>query len=185
MKGRLNLASRPFRNEALPNLLFVGALGLALALTAWHVLRLRALLGDGSSALHQQVRAQEAELVALREQVRSLRAPAPEAGTLAEWRVVKDLVDRRTFSWTLLLSRLEAALPPGIRLISIAPRVHAGRVDLDLAGAARTREDGFEFARALQEQGSFKNVYPASMDSTSRGEEFSFVMVYSPPEARP
>jgi len=185
VKGRLNLASRPFRNEALPNLLFVAGLSLALALSAWHVRHLRALLGDTSSALQQQVRAHEAELLLLREQVRAQRAPAPASGTLAEWRAVKDLIDRQTFSWTLLLSRLEAALPPGIRLITIAPRVQAGRIELELTAAARSREDGFEFVRALQEQGNFKNVYPAQMDTTPRGEEFSFVMVYSPPEARP
>jgi len=184
VKGRLNLASRPFRNEALPNLLFVFGLVLAMALSVLHGVHLRWLLGDTSSALHQQLAAQQAELQALRREVQAVRAPAPEVAKLLEWRAVKDLVDRATFSWTLLLSRLEAVLPPGLRLVAITPRVAAGQVQLELTAIARTREDGFDFARALQEQGSFKNVYPSGVEASPRGEEFTLVMVYSPPEAR-
>lgn len=185
MRGRLNLASRPFKNEALPNLLFALGTALALALTVLHGLHLRGLLGESASALHQQIASQQAELARLRGEARSLRAPPPERGQLAEWRTVKDLVDRRTFSWTLLLSRLESVMPPGIRLLAIAPRLTAGQVQLELRAAARTREDGFDFARALQEQGSFRNVYPSGVERTPRGEEFTLVMVYRPPEGRP
>jgi Tfp pilus assembly protein PilN len=185
VRGRLNLASRPFRNEALPNLLFVVGLVSGLGLTVFHAMHLRGLLGDSSSALQQQVRAQDAELQSLRDQVRAQRVPAPEASKLAEWRTVKDLVDRRTFSWTLLLSRLEATLPAGIRLLAIAPRLQSGRIELELTAIARSREDGYDFARALQEQGSFTNVYPTTVDASARGEEFRLMMVYSPPEARP
>ena len=185
MRSRLNLASRPFRNEALPNLLFVAGLVAGVGLTAWHVLHLRALLGETSGALHEQGRAREAELLSLREQVRAQRMPAPEASRLQEWRVVKDLVDRRTFSWTLLLSRLESALPPGIRLIAIVPRVNQGEIQVELSVVGRSREDGFEFARVLQEQGHFRNVYPAMVGDSQRGQEFTLVMQYKPREERP
>ena len=148
MKGRLNLASRPFRNEALPNLLFGLGLLLTLSLSVLHGLRLRALLGETASVLHQQVASQEAKLFALRREALGLRTPTPEAARLAEWRTVKDLVDRRTFSWTLLLSRLASVVPPGIRLLAITPRLAAGQVELELQAVARTRDDGFDFARA-------------------------------------
>lgn len=185
MRGRLNLASRPFRNEALPNLLFVAGLLAVLGLTALHVAHLRALQGEGAGVVREQVRAQEAELQSLREQLRGLRLPAPEASRVAEWRVVKDLVDRRTFSWTLLLARLESALPPGIRLVAIAPRVHQGEIELELNAIARSREDGFEFARALQELGHFRNVYPSMLGESPRGQEFTLMLRYKPVEGRP
>lgn len=185
MSERLNLASRPFRNEALPNLLFVVGLLLTLALSVLHGMRLQNLLGGTSSALRTQVTGQEAELAALRRDAQAVRAPMPATERLAEWRTVKDLVDRRTFAWTLLLSRLESTLPSGIRLLAITPRLVSGQVQLELLALARTREDGFDFARSLQEQGSFKNVYPSAVDTSPKGEQFTFEMLYQPPEARP
>ena len=185
MRARLNLASQPFRNEALPNLAFVLGSLLALGFTVQHALHLRGLLGETSSSLHQQVASLETQLLSLRRDVQSVRAPMPESAKLAEWRVVKDLVDRRSFSWTLLLSRLESLLPAGIRLEAIAPSLTAGQIHIEMQAIARSREEGFDFARTLQEQGSFKEVYPTGVEPSSRGEHFSYVMVYRAPEGRP
>lgn len=185
MRARLNLASQPFRNEALPNLAFALGSLLALALTVQHALHLRGLLGETSSSLHQQVGSLESELLSLRREIRFVHAPLPENAQLAEWRVVQDLVDRRTFSWTLLFRRLESVLPVGIRLESITPSLASGQIHIELQAIARTREEGFDFARALQEQGSFRDVLPTSVDTFPRGEHFTYVMVYRPPEGRP
>lgn len=185
MRARLNLASQPFRNEALPNVAFLIGFFMALAFTVQHARHLRGLLGEASSSLHQQVGALEQELLSLRREIQSVRAPLPENAKVAEWRAVKDLVDRRTFSWTLLFSRLESVLPAGIRLASITPSLASGQIHIELQAIARTREEGFDFAHALQEQGSFKNVLPTSVDTSPRGEHFSYVMVYRPPEGRP
>lgn len=185
MRARLNLASRPFRNEALPNLIFVLGLAAAFAVSVVHGMRLRGLVGEASSALHQQIASQQAELLSLRREVQAVRAPVPEGAKLNELRTVKDLVDRRAFSWTLLFSRLESLLPPGIRLLAITPSLSAGQIRLELAAVARTREEGFDFARALQEQGSFRNVLPVSVETSPKGEQFSYTMVYRPPEGQP
>lgn len=186
MRARLNLASRPFRNEALPNLGFLLALLLGVGATAQHALHLRRLLGETSSTLHTQVVALEQELQQLRSEARSGRVAAPLPATLAEWRVVKALVDRRSFSWSQLLSRLEEALPAGVRLTSIAPlNPAADRVPLEVAAVARSRDEGFEFARVLLQQGSFRDVYPESVRSTPRGEEFVYQLSYRSPEQRP
>ena len=181
MKARLNLATRPFRNEALPNLLFVLGALLALGLSGEHVLRLRSVLGETSSVLDRQAAAAEQELVALRREAQAARVAAPEPAKVAEWRAVKDLVDKRVFSWSLLLSRLQGVLPPGVRLLSITPSVTAGLIRLELAAVARSREEGFELARALEAEGNFKQVYPLTVQTSPRGEEFSYVMSYRQP----
>ena len=181
MKARLNLATRPFRNEALPNLLFVAGVLLTAALTAEQALHLRGLLGERSSALQQQSAAKAIELAALRREAQAARVAAPEPAKLAEWRIVKDLVDKRVFSWSLLLARLQGVLSPGVRLLSIAPSVSAGQIRLEVTAVARTREEGFELARALESEGNFKQVYPLSLQTSARGEEFTYVMTYRPP----
>lgn len=181
MKARLNLATRPFRNEALPNLLFVAGVLLAGFVSVKHALLLRGLVGDASSTLHQQASATEQELLALRREAQAAKVAAPDPATLAEWRTVKELVDRRAFSWSGLLSRLQSVLPAGVRVLAITPKLAGGRIQLDLSAVARTREEGFELARALEAQGNFKHVYPQAVQSAERGEEFTYVMVYDPP----
>lgn len=184
MRARLNLASRPFRNEALPNLAFALALLAGVALTLQHAVRLRQLLGTSSSALHQQVATLEQELTAVRRQLQAARVEAPAPAALAEWRAVKALVDQRCFSWSLLLSRLESVVPPGVRLIAITPS-SGEPVRLSVDAVARSRDEGYDFARALQAQGSFQGVYPLGVATSARGEEFSYTMTYAPPGPKP
>ncbi len=185
MRERLNLASRPFRNESLPNLGFALVSVFALALTVQHAFALRGLLGERSSALHTQAAGLESELSSLRREAQSVRVQAPESGRLAEWRAVKELVDRRTFSWTLLLSRLESVLPAGVRLETIAPSLSGGVLRLELRAVARSRDVGYDFAAALQAQGSFDAVLPRAVDSEAKGERFSYTMVYLSKQAQP
>jgi Tfp pilus assembly protein PilN len=123
-----NLARRPFRNERLPNLLFALAGVAVLALTVRHGLIIRALMPGQTSALHAEVTQLEKKSQRLRAEQAGLRDLAPDPRALARWVLVKDLVDRRAFSWTGLFARLEALLPEGARLVSVAPSVHHGEI---------------------------------------------------------
>jgi Tfp pilus assembly protein PilN len=175
----LNLASQPFRNETLPALLLVmGAVAL-LVLTLEHALVIRRVLPGQTSASHREVAALEDESARLRAEARTLRGPRPDAGSVARWSALKELVDRRAFSWTGLL---EDVLPPGVRLESITPKVTKDGVKLDLEAVARSYEQGLELIRLLEDRPEFEEVYPLS-----RGEEeethFRYTMRYLPPEA--
>lgn len=175
----VNLASEPFRNQALPRLL-LGLAWLALAAATFqHALALRRLHSARASSLDQEVAALEAEGARLRSEAKALlRAPRPAPQLLAEWAVLKDLVDRRTFSWTALFSQLERVLPSDIRLVSIAPRVRKGSVGLDLVAAARSPQAGLDFMRILEEAEEFEDVYPPRVGQDERGGEFSYTMTY-------
>lgn len=175
----LNLASRPFRNEALPALLFVIA-GLALlALSLEHALLLRRLLSGSTSALNKEVAVLEAELARLR-RTAAEQPPQPGKDTLARWAVLKNLVDRRTFSWTELLASLEEVLPPGVRIETITPSVRPGEVRLDVSAVVRSSEDGLGFVHALEERPEFAEVYPLSVNEKADGIEFRYSMRYLP-----
>lgn len=172
----LNLAQRPFRNERLAATAFVAAAAVLIGVTAWHAVVIRSLLPAQTSERHREVEALEAELGKLRDEARTLKTETPPASTLAQWNLVKDLVDRRAFSWTGLFARLEQVMPEGVRLTSISPSVRKGQVDLDVDAAVRSREAGWEFVRVLEAGGDFHSVYPRS----ENGNEFRYVIRYRP-----
>jgi len=172
-----NLALRPFRNQRLPNLLFALASVVLLALTVRHAFLVRALLPGRTSALHDEVTRLEGEATRLRAEQASLRGLAPDPKALARWVVVKDLVDRRAFSWTMLFARLEERLPDGARLVSIAPSLRRGQVGLDVQAVVRSPEVGWLFIRALEEGGDFDEVFPLSEGQNG---EFHYTMHYRP-----
>lgn len=172
-----NLARLPFRNERLPNLLFAAAAVALVALTVRHAFLVRALLPGRTSALHEEVTRLEAEAVRLRAEQASLRGVAPEPKALARWLVVKELVDRRAFSWTNLFARLEERLPEGARLVSITPTVHRGEIALDVQAVVRSPEVGWQFIRILEEGGDFADVFPLT---EGLGGEFHYTMRYRP-----
>jgi Tfp pilus assembly protein PilN len=180
----LNLASRPFRNERLPALLFTLALVVLAALTVRHALLVVQLLPGRTAARHTEIAGLEKEAVELRAASQSLRRPDPDKTTLARWGAVKGLVDRRTFAWTSLLARLEAALPHGVRLLSIQPAWDkTGVVRLDLRANAEDADDGFAFVKALEERPDFEDVFPTSKEPRDEGTDFVYTMRYLPQNA--
>jgi Tfp pilus assembly protein PilN len=172
-----NLARRPFVNERLPNLVFAVAAVVMLGLTVRHALLIRALLPRRTSALHDEVTRLEEESKRLRSEQASLRSVAPEPKALARWIVIKELVDRRAFSWTGLFARLEERLPEGARLVSIAPAVRRGEIVLDVQAVVRSPEVGWQFIRSLEEDGAFDDVFPLSEGESG---EFHYTMRYRP-----
>jgi Tfp pilus assembly protein PilN len=176
---RLNLASEPFRNETLPAVLLVlGALVLG-GITVQHALTIRRLLPDRTSAAHREAAALEAEAARLREESAAVRTTRPEPAVLAQWVLLKDLVDRRAFSWTGLFSVLEQALPPGVRLLSISPEVEKGAMRLTLTAAARSYEQGIELIRILEDRPEFADVLPRTRDAEEES-RFRYEMRYVP-----
>ena len=177
----LNLATQPFRNERLPVLALAVAAAAVLALTVQHALLLRELRPARTSATRKEAAALEAESARLRAEARAPRAPRGEPAGLAEWGLIKDLVDRRAFSWTLLFAHLESVLPDGVHLTSIVPTVKKGEVLLDVAAIARTPEDAREFVRRLEGREEFDDVY--LREEGDRG-EVRFTMKYRPSLSR-
>lgn len=185
MRGALNLASRPFRNETLPNLGFLVALLTVILLTAQHVVTLRDVLAGATSERQAEVASLATDLGQLRQEARDLRTARADPGRIAEWVVVKGIVDRRVFSWSQLLARLAAVLPPGVRTVAITPRMEGRRVRVELVVVTRSREEGFEFAGLLRERAGFEGVYPVAVVRVDDGERFTYTLWYEPERAVP
>ncbi|HLA78201.1 MAG TPA: hypothetical protein VJU18_11530 [Vicinamibacteria bacterium] len=172
----LNLASRPFRNQRLPTLLLALA-GVALVVvTARHALLIRDLLPDRTSASHQQMAALEAEVKDAVAVAAKVKVEAPDASSTKEWAALRELVDRRTFSWTWLLGVLEEALPRGVRLVSVTPGVTKGQLTLELQAIAETMADGLELIQALEAREEIADVYPTSRSTDEKGVAFRLTM---------
>ena len=175
----LNLASQPFRNEALPAVLLVLGAVLLAGVTVRHALAIRRLLPDRTSAVHREAAALEAEAARLREESRAHRVTRPEPSALAQWTLLKDLVDKRAFSWTGLFSDLEEALPPGVRLLTISPEVERGVMLLELTAVARSYEQGIDLIRILEDRPEFADVLPVRRDAEEES-RFEYKMRYVP-----
>jgi Tfp pilus assembly protein PilN len=180
----LNLASRPFRNERLPALLLALGFTAAGAITIKQAIAVRALMPGRTSSLARQVAELENERERLRQEQSQLRAPRPEASVLAQWTLVKDLVDSRTFSWSGLFSFLEETLPKGVRLVSIAPKFEEGERTVQIVGVARTHEDLLEFIKVLEDRPEFDDVLPQNRDVNEQNLiDFRLTMAYRPPSS--
>ena len=177
-----NLATRPLRNERLPAVLMTLALVGLLGLSIKHALVLRGLLPSRTAAVEGEVRALEQELRELRSEALTLPRPTPEARLLSEWQALRGLVDRRTFSWTRLLSRLEDVLPVGVKISSVAPTMNDGRITVEIAAVGRTITDGFGVMKVLEATPDFEEVVPSSVGQAQSGDdsEIHYKMTYTP-----
>jgi Tfp pilus assembly protein PilN len=176
----LNLARRPFRNERLPTLLLgLAFLGLAVA-TVRHVLLAWELLPGRARDVESQVVGLDREIATLRaESIELLRLEA-SPDELKEWAAVAGLVDRRAFSWTGLFAALEGALPPGVRLVSIAPQVRDGRTELAMTAVGRGTEDALALFQALQTHEAFEGAFLNGFTEGREGVDISCTVRYAP-----
>lgn len=189
MHAPYNLATRPFRNETLPALLLAAGWVVMLAGTVAHVLAVRRLLPASTSALHQEVADLEQRIARLDERAQGFKRDVPPA-TLADWTFVKDLVDRRVFSWTRLLADIGQALPPGVRVTTVTPDVREGRLNVELQAVMRAAVEGLDLVRRLEESPQFSEVTPLAATESADGRQMRLRMNYDlpadpPPAARP
>jgi Tfp pilus assembly protein PilN len=156
-----NLATRPFYNERIVRLWIAVAALLVAALTVLNVSRVL-YYSRSDTELKSEASRDEARATDLRASAAKLRASVDmtqvEAAS-AQARLANDLIDRRTFSWTLLMNQLEATLPPDVRVTAVRPKVESGgRIVLTLAVVARGVEDVNEFLESMEATGAFTGL---------------------------
>jgi hypothetical protein len=174
----LNLARRPLRNERLPTLLLSLACVALAALTVRHATVAWELRDGGARDVAGQVVSYEHEIEVLGEEAATIGRTAPSRQQLAEWQRVKDLVDHRVFSWTGLFAALETALPPNVRLQSVAPAAGGsggegggggGGMELALTAMGKDYDDGVALLRALQGDSRFREARLLTMGTVEKG----------------
>lgn len=171
MTLRSNLATRPFYNVRVVHGAIAAAALLVLGLTLFNAVQLVRLSASqrtlGAQAAEAERRAQQlrAEAGRIRTQIdqRELEAVAAAA------REANTIIDRRAFSWTELLTQLEATLPDDVRITTVQPRLDRDVFKIGLIAEARSAEDVASFIEALERTGAFRNVVPLQQQTDENG----------------
>jgi Tfp pilus assembly protein PilN len=71
---------------------------------------------------------------------------------------LNSLIDERSFPWTKIFMDLEDTLPPGVRVVSIAPRLVDSRAEVTLEVGAMTEESKIQFLQAIEKSKAFSGM---------------------------
>jgi len=158
---RTNLATRPFYNEGAVRLLLLGVGLVVIAATLFNVARVIQLSRRDTQLVTQASRdeARATELKAAAVRLRATVDPKTLERASTEARQANSLIDRRVFSWTEVLNRLETTLPDDVRITSIRPKIDPRRgIMLTVVVSARAREDVNQFIENLEGTGAFREL---------------------------
>jgi len=176
----INLATRPFRNNAL----WWAAFGAAFAfLTAfsWYNIHWYGAMGEEITSLRQVLGEREAELDAISEEVTRMNADLEgvDLKSLSERSASANaIILRRLFSWTQLFGRLEEVMPENVRLRSIRPAISREGVEVAVDGMAKDYESLLRFEEALSDSNHFATVYPLQETRREAQGEIHFNLVF-------
>jgi Tfp pilus assembly protein PilN len=160
MKLNLNLATSPLQN----NRRFIAGAGLAgiLALVFLIVLSHQTYsTWRANSAIRADIsRVQnEIQLEAERQANLARRFESPEAKTVLDRsNFLNSLIEARTFPWPQIFEDLEKTLPPGVRVINIAPRLEGGRAAIKITVGATDDASKVEFLQKLEGSKAFSGI---------------------------
>ena len=191
MVMKLNLASKPFSNRALPwvvtaIVVFVSLLSLVF------ILRATTRANAQAYAVQNELNALNQQELSLRQQAEAVRnsLTLEQQQTLAAAHV---LVDRKQFSWSRLFADLEEALPGNVRVKQIAVRGVATRgnetlAELELTVVAKTPPTVTDMIAKMDRAGIFHAELRSVNLQRGRGEtgsEYELAVVYRPRAGTP
>ena len=191
MTTKLNLASKPFSNRALPwvvtaLIIFVSLISLVFILRATNKANAQA------ATVQKDINDLGQQELALRKQAEAVRQSltTEQRQTLA---AAHALVDRKQFSWSRLFADLEAALPGTVRVKRIAVRGVSTQgsqtlAELELAVVAKSPNVVTEMIAAMDRGGTFRAELRAQNLQRGRGEagsEYELFVIYMPRAGAP
>jgi hypothetical protein len=160
---RTNLSTRPFYNERAVHFWLLVVAAVVVAATLFNITRIQRY-SHSDTELATAASSNEARAADLRQQAARLRAtvdPKQIEFASTEARQANELIDRRTFSWTELLNRLEMTQPDDVRLVAVRPRVDKDRhIILTINVVARAVDDVDQFMKNLDDTGAFARLRP-------------------------
>lgn len=193
----LNLASRPFRNNALVWAAYLVLLGAALGFTYWNVssfgyyerqlVELDAIQGNMETE-QRDLNNRHGQIVRTvgTFDVKAIDRRTSKANQVIEW---------KAFSWTRLFNRLEEMLPYTVRMTSVRPifreadRTHEETdlrqsISVSVEGLARDLDSFLQIQTKLIDHASFGDVRPRYVERVDNGEySFAVDFLYYPEEA--
>lgn len=193
MKPLVNLASNPFRNRRLFWLVIL----LLLLIPAYFGMQMI----ESSSRLNDDISNQKMKVKALELQYKSVEKPVTSNVVISteenkQLVAANELIARRAFSWTQLLSDIERSLPTGVRVLRVAvnqimPQEREEAFDgsenaatLTLTVIGQTNQEVTTMINRFHDTGRFK-VFPLSKKTVDGTDEIEFELKieYFPPNS--
>jgi hypothetical protein len=184
VNNSLNLASKPFSNRLLPwaltvIILFVSLIGLLIVVQLMTTTKRETAVVEGQIT---QLKQREHNMLDAAQQVKQSFTPEQQQAIPA----AHELVDRKAFSWSRLLSDLEAALPANVKVSRIAVRDVNRQGDqtiaqLDMAVFTKNPSTISEMLTAWEGDGVFHAEIRTQNLAKGRGEagtEYELAVVY-------
>ncbi len=131
MSTKLNLASQPFRNRALPWAI-TGIITAASLLALVIIVSLTSQTNTKAEAVERDLKSLSDQIAGLSKQAADVKE-AMTAEQRDSLKAAHSLVDRKRFSWSRLFADLEASLPGGVRVARISVRDVALRGEQTIA----------------------------------------------------
>jgi Tfp pilus assembly protein PilN len=117
---KLNLASQPFRNRALPWAI-TGIITVVSLVALIFIVGLTSQTNTKAEAVERDIKSLSSQIEALKKQAVDVKdAMTPEQRE--SLKAAQSLVDRKRFSWSRLFADLEAVLPTSVRVSRIGVR---------------------------------------------------------------
>ena len=188
---KLNLASKPFTNRALPWIVSAAIILVSLVSLVF-ILRATRNATTQAASVQKDINDLGQEELALRKQAEAVRQSltAEQKQTLA---AAHALVDRKQFSWSRLFADLEAALPGNVRVKRIAVRGISTQgnqtlAELELAVVAKSPDVVTEMISGMDRSGTFRAELRSQNLQRGRGEsgsEYELFVIYMPRAGAP
>jgi Tfp pilus assembly protein PilN len=161
MKLRLNLSTAPLENKR-PFIAASGALG-AIGVLAF------LLLGQGAYSSWRANRHLRAEISHWQTEIRTNQEKQTALQAYFQTQQARQVLDRaaflnsligqRSFPWTKIFMDLEQTLPPGVRVVSISPKLENGRALVVLSIGAESDDSKIKFLQTLEKSGAFSDIH--------------------------
>jgi hypothetical protein len=160
MKLRLNLSTTPQENHR-PFLVAAALIG-TIATIALIVLSHAAYTSwQSNRELRANIASWEQQNQVYRQQQQALDAYFKTPGArqvMDRSAFLNSLIDERSFPWTRIFMDLEKTLPPGVRVVSISPRLVNGRAEVALEVGVASDESEIHFLEAVEKSKVFSGI---------------------------
>ena len=160
MRLNLNLATHPLENKR--SFIVLSALAGTIEIVALLIFSHSVYTSWRSSRdLRAQIAASQAQIRADQQRHQELAAffKTPHAADeLDRAAFLNSLIEERGFPWTKVFMDLEQTLPPGVRVVSIAPRLEENRAKVTLVVGADSDQNIVKFLQALESSKAFSGV---------------------------